>query len=104
MNPRQLLQLASQATAHLSDQQLDDCFANLCVILSAPRSGSTLLFEQLCKQADVWSIGYETHVIFNLFPHLRFENKALDSGALNAAHADPLTSRHPPSRPATGTL
>ena len=93
MNPAQLLQAARQATEHLSDQQLDACFGRMNIMLSAPRSGSTLLFEQLCQQPDVWSIGYETHVIFNLFPHLRFENAQQDSGALTAAHADAQTSR-----------
>jgi len=93
MNPQQMLQMASHATAHLSDEQLASSFKHIHIIVSAPRSGSTLLFEQLCKQQDIWSIGFETHVIFNLFPHLRFNNTNQESGALDQSHADAKTIR-----------
>ncbi len=92
MSPN-LLQLAHQATQHLSDQQLNQYFHQPVFILSAPRSGSTLLFEQLVKQQENWSIGNESHVIFSQFPHLRFENKNQDSGSLSEQHADPQTAR-----------
>jgi hypothetical protein len=52
------------------------------IIVSAPRSGSNLLFEQL-----------ESHAIFRVFPHLLAENPQLDSGSLGETHADPET-RH----------
>ncbi len=93
MQAPNLLQLAHQATQHLSDEQLNQFFQDPVFILSAPRSGSTLLFEQLIKQHDIWSIGNESHVIFSQFPHLRFENPELDSGSLNENHADTRTAR-----------
>lgn len=61
------------------------------IILSAPRSGSTLLFELMQRMQGAWSIGGESHGIFNAFPHLRAENAELDSGRLDERHADPAT-------------
>lgn len=61
------------------------------IILSAPRSGSSLLFEQLTQFSCVWNIGGESHKVFRHFPHLRFENKQLDSASLGEQHADPAT-------------
>lgn len=61
-------------------------------IVSTPRSGSTLLFEQMIQLNNVWSIGGESHVIFREFPHLRFENNQYDSACLSKQHADPQTS------------
>ena len=61
------------------------------IILSAPRSGSTLLFERMLRMPGAWSIGGESHRIFNAFPQLRAENAELDSGSLDERHADPLT-------------
>lgn len=61
------------------------------IILSAPRSGSSLLFEQLTQLSCVWNIGGESHKVFRHFPHLRFENKQLDSASLGEQHADPAT-------------
>ena len=61
------------------------------IILSVPRSGSSLLFEQLTQLKGVWNIGGESHKVFRNFPHLRFENQQLDSASLGERHADPTT-------------
>lgn len=61
------------------------------IIVSAPRSGSNLLFEQLAAIPGFWTIGGESHAIFRLFPHLRAENEQLDSGCLGERHADTET-------------
>ena len=61
------------------------------IILSAPRSGSTLLFEGMLRMPGAWSIGGESHGLFNAFPHLRAENADLDSGSLDERHADRAT-------------
>jgi len=61
------------------------------IVVSAPRSGSTLLFEQLSTRPGLWSIGGESHGVFRAFPHLRAENAQLDSGCLLASHADERT-------------
>jgi LPS sulfotransferase NodH len=58
------------------------------IVVSAPRSGSTLLFEQLSSRPGIWTIGGESHGVFRAFPHLQAENAQLDSGCLLASHAD----------------
>lgn len=40
-------------------------------ILAAPRSGSTLLFETLVQSQTLWSVGDETHGVFEKHPELR---------------------------------
>jgi len=57
-------------------------------LVSAPRAGSTLLFELLMKTAGFWTIGGESHGVFRAFPHLHAANAELDSGALNESNAD----------------
>lgn len=41
------------------------------IILAAPRSGSTLLFETLLQSEHVWTIGDESHGVFERHPELR---------------------------------
>lgn len=67
-------------------------YKNPVFIVSTPRSGSNLLFEQLTTLNHVWSIGAESHGVFAEFPHLRYENQLLDSACLTAVHADPQTA------------
>lgn len=43
------------------------------IVVSAPRSGSTLLFETLARSASLWTIGDESHGIFE---HIRELNPA----------------------------
>jgi hypothetical protein len=62
-------------------------------IVSAPRSGSTLLFSALTRLPGFSSIGGESHGVFRAFAELRAENAALDSGALDARHAQAETVR-----------
>lgn len=46
-------------------------FAHPVFILAAPRSGSTLLFETLMQSAELWTIGDESHDVFETIPELR---------------------------------
>lgn len=89
---QQLATAASQLDAYLGTANIAKRLEQPLIILAAPRSGSTLLFEQLQKIAGFWSIGGESHIIYASLPHLRFENQQIDSGALNESHADPSTS------------
>ena len=75
-------------TQNFSDVQVEDVLGAPIIILSAPRSGSTLLFEQLAGLDPFWSIGGESHAVFRNFPHLRAENANLDSMELSERHAD----------------
>ena len=87
-----LLQAAQNLQNQFGKDNIARVFKKPVFIVSAPRSGSTLLFEQLQKTPGLWSIGSESHAVFGQFPHLQAENRQLDSGCLNASHADNDTS------------
>lgn len=59
------------------------------IILSAPRSGSTLLFETLVQCGALWSIGEESHVVFSAFPELHPARRGFASGRLTERDATP---------------
>lgn len=80
--------------ARLSDAQIEGALSNPVFILSAPRSGSTLLFSLLGNSPDVWTIGGESHGLYRQFDHLNAADDRFSSGALSARHADPETVEH----------
>ena len=88
-NVEQLIATARSGTADYGD--LGELIKRPVIVVSAPRSGSTLLFEQLMTIEGFWSIGGASHGIFRLFPQLRAEIASMDSGALSAGHADAET-------------
>ncbi len=88
MDPRELARQISTAFPGLEPGK---ALQAPIIIVSAPRSGSNLLFEQLAAIPGFWTIGGESHAIFRLFPHLRAENEQLDSGCLGEHHADSET-------------
>lgn len=57
------------------------------IILAAPRSGSTLLFETLAECADLWTIGGESHQVIESIPALSPASGRIDSNRLTAEHA-----------------
>ncbi|MDH4315021.1 MAG: sulfotransferase [Gammaproteobacteria bacterium] len=57
------------------------------IILAAPRSGSTLLFETLTNSADFWTIGGESHSVFENIHRFNPLSGVCDSNALSAADA-----------------
>lgn len=85
MDPREL---ARQVAGVLPGIASSTVLKEPVIIVSAPRSGSNLLFEQLAGIPGFWTIGGESHAIFRAFPHLSAENSQLDSGSLGASHAD----------------
>ncbi|MCK6473770.1 MAG: TIGR03032 family protein [Planctomycetes bacterium] len=60
-------------------------------VLSAPRSGSTLLFETLARAPGLFTVGGESHNIFESIPKLRPAAHEFDSNRLTAEQADPMT-------------
>ncbi len=88
-----LLDASLAATRSLAPDDMAALLGRPTIIVSAPRSGSNLLFELLADMDGIWTIGRESHPIYNVFPHLRAENAALDSGRLHEGHADPKTCR-----------
>jgi hypothetical protein len=62
------------------------------IILAAPRSGSTLLFETLARAADLWTIGGEGHDIIEGIKKLNPSSGMVASNRLTAEHADAKTA------------
>ncbi|MDX1498487.1 MAG: sulfotransferase [Woeseiaceae bacterium] len=58
-------------------------------IVSAPRSGSTMLYEALQKNKDLWSIGDESQREIESIPALHPRNRAYESNALEASDYTP---------------
>lgn len=59
------------------------------IILSAPRAGSTLLFETLAQAAGVYTIGGESHRLIESIDALRPGGGSVASNRLTAADATP---------------
>jgi hypothetical protein len=60
-------------------------------ILSAPRSGSTLLFDLLARSPELWTIGGESHEIIRAIDSLDPAMRGYASDCLDAEHATPDT-------------
>jgi uncharacterized protein (TIGR03032 family) len=58
-------------------------------IVSAPRSGSSLLFETLGRSPDLWSIGAESHDVIEGIPALHPSTHGWESNRLTAADVTP---------------
>jgi uncharacterized protein YecA (UPF0149 family) len=64
------------------------------IILAAPRSGSTLLFETLACSSDFWTIGGESHGIFESIPQFNPQTGMCTSNALSSVDlSDDISSR-----------
>lgn len=59
------------------------------ILLSAPRSGSTLLFETLARATDAFTIGHESHRTIESIPGLHPSARGFDSNRLLAGDATP---------------
>jgi hypothetical protein len=64
-------------------------FARPVIVVAAPRSGSTLLFETLRRHPAVWSLGDESHAEIENVPGLSPRDRGFESNALSAADASP---------------
>lgn len=58
-------------------------------IVAAPRSGSSMLFELLSRARNAWTIGGESHQVFECIPSLNLANRGFESNRLTAADATP---------------
>jgi hypothetical protein len=68
-------------------------FERPIIILSAPRSGSTLLFEMLARHPRLWTVGGESHGEIENTPGLAPGERGYHSNALGAEDADPDTKQ-----------
>jgi hypothetical protein len=64
-------------------------FDRRVVIVAAPRSGSTLLFETLTSSKDFWTIGGESHGVFESIRQFNPQSGLCNSNALTAQDASP---------------
>ncbi len=77
-----------------SEVELDRvAFHRPIIIVAAPRSGSTLLYEVLARCGDFWTIGDESIVTIDGIPSLAAQHRGFDSNALGAEDADVDTTR-----------
>lgn len=70
-----------------------DRFDRPIFIVGAPRSGSTLLFETLARSPSVWTVGGESHGIFERIAQLTPAERGYDSNRLTETDADQATVR-----------
>lgn len=68
---------------------IENPFDRPVIILAAPRSGSTLLFETLSQSGDLWTIGGESHGLFESIHRFNPVMGYCDSNALFADNASP---------------
>jgi hypothetical protein len=61
-------------------------------IVAAPRSGSTFLFETLARSPGFWTIGGESHEVFETISKLNPVKRGFDSNRLTAADFDGETA------------
>ncbi len=64
------------------------CFDRPIIIISAPRSGSTLLFELLSNSESLWTIGGESHAVIEKHKQLNITAKGFASNALDISDWD----------------
>jgi hypothetical protein len=67
--------------------EFDSLFDRPIIILAAPRSGSTLLFETLSEAPGIWTVGGESHQYIEGFRQLSPKSGRVDSNRLDAGHA-----------------
>lgn len=92
-NPKTQLISQALATGVVRQYEVDDqVFKSPIILLSAPRAGSTLLYELLTNASALWSIRDESHHVLEAPPALRPEARGFGSHALTAVDADPVTA------------
>jgi hypothetical protein len=64
-----------------------DCYERPVFVVSAPRAGSTMLFEALAHNRVFWSLGGEAHREFESHPRLRPAHRNFDSNCLDGTDA-----------------
>ena len=86
---RRLLAQQKRASDASAEPFCRPTFDRPIFIVSAPRAGSTLLFETLLEFPDVWTIGEESHETIEGIPDLHPAARSYRSNGLAAADATP---------------
>lgn len=91
IDPQRLLQQRRRAARREEGACPLPEFDRPLFILSAPRSGSTLLFETLAAFPEPWTVGEESHELIEGIPALHPAAHGYASNRLTAADATPAT-------------
>lgn len=67
----------------------DPIFDRPLIIVSPPRSGSTLLFETLARAPALYTVGGESHMVIEGMPDLSMTRRGFSSNRLTAEDATP---------------
>jgi hypothetical protein len=81
------------ALRFLSEIPTCPTFENPIFIVSAPRSGSGMLFETLLQADNLWTVGGESHHIIERIPTLHPAYRSFDSNRLTADEVTPEIAR-----------
>lgn len=68
----------------------DPIFDRPLIIVSPPRSGSTLLFETLARAPNLYTVGGESHMVIEGMPALSMKARDFSSNRLTADDATPV--------------
>lgn len=77
--------------AQTGEVALQDIFDRPVFVISAPRAGSTLLYDLLAQSDSFWTIGGESEGPIEGIPSLHLANRCFDSHRLTDVDADPGT-------------
>jgi hypothetical protein len=83
----------NETAVRSTDTVPDQRFDRPILIVSPPRSGSTLLFETMAKAPDLFTIGAESHMIIETLPGLHPRDRGWHSNRLTAADAQTESAR-----------
>lgn len=90
--PKRLHRPLAQKSGSASAPSFCARFERPLFIVSAPRAGSTLLFDLIARFPDVYTIGGESHAIIRGLPTLHPSARAYASDRLTAADASPAVT------------
>jgi hypothetical protein len=87
---RQIMAKRQRKSGHVGQgEKLGPSFEQPVFIVSAPRAGSTLLFDLLARLPEVWTIAEESHEIIEGIPELHPAARNYHSNRLTEADAFP---------------
>lgn len=87
--PAQAQAARPPATPSIASRPPAPRFDRPVIILAAPRSGSSLVFETLAQSPDLYTVGGESHRQFESIPALRADTHRYSSGRLDRRDATP---------------
>src|SRR5262249_53350807 len=84
---RRFSRARAQSRQRLRGMSADPIFDRPLIIVSPPRSGSTLLFETLARAPGLYTVGGESHMIIEGMPDFTVARRGFSSNRLTAEDA-----------------